>query len=169
MRKKLRDSAGFTLMETLCAAAVLALLCLMLNSGLSVAMKTYYDMTAEAETQLLLNSVTNAIAGELRYAHQVTGDADPTYNDGCRITLNGGQVYVKDGQELLPKEKSGGGGAYKNGEYTVSTVEGAPLVFYADGCFTLKLKVTSKTSGISAQTPEEGVVIRCLNPPKEGG
>ena len=29
---------------------------------------TYFDLTAESETQLLLNTLTDAIAGELRYA-----------------------------------------------------------------------------------------------------
>ena len=52
MKKKLKSSAGFSLVEMLCAVAVLMLLCVMLNSGLSAAMKTYYDLTAEAETPL---------------------------------------------------------------------------------------------------------------------
>ena len=47
MKKKLKSSAGFSLVEMLCAVAVLMLLCVMLNSGLSAAMKTYYDLTAE--------------------------------------------------------------------------------------------------------------------------
>ena len=166
MKNKLKSSAGFSLVEMLCAVAVLMLLCVMLNSGLSVAMKTYYDLTAEAETQLLLNSLTNAIAGELRYAHEVSGDSDPSYNGGCRLTLENGQVYA-DGKELLPKEKSGTkrGGAYKNGDYQVDEMD----IAYdeASACFTVNLKVSWKGSGISAQTPEDGVVIRCLNPPKE--
>ena len=70
MKKKLKSSAGFSLVEMLCAVAVLMLLCVMVNTGLSVAMKTYFDLTAESETQLLLNTLTDAIAGELRYAHE---------------------------------------------------------------------------------------------------
>lgn len=168
MKEKLKSSAGFSLVELLCAVAVLMLLCVMLNSALSVAMKTYFDLTAEAETQLLLNSLTNAIAGELRYAHEVIGTEDPTYNGGSRITLTNGQVYV-DGKELLPKEKNdtNRGGAYKNGDYQVDEME---IVYdKSSACFTVKLKVSWKGSGISAQTPEDGVVIRCLNPPKKEG
>ena len=37
MRKKLKDSGGLTMVETLCAVVILVLLCLMLNSGLSMA------------------------------------------------------------------------------------------------------------------------------------
>ncbi len=168
MKKKLKSSGGFSLVEMLCAVAVLMLLCVMLNSGLSVAMKTYFHLTAEAETQLLLNSLTNAIAGELRYAHEVSGTDDPTYNGGSRITLANGQVYV-GGKELLPKEKTGTnrGGAYKNGEYQVDVMD---IVYdESSACFTVDLKVSWKGSGISAQTPEGGVVIRCLNPPKKEG
>lgn len=168
MKKKLRECAGFSLVEMLCAVAVLMLLCVMLNSGLSVAMKTYFDLTAEAETQLLLNSLTNAIAGELRFAYEVSGDTDPTYNGGLRLDHSTGQVLVVGGgedKELLPKEKNGRGGAYKNGDYRVDTME---ITYDKDtACFTLKLKVVWKDTGISAETPAEGVVIRCLNPPKE--
>lgn len=168
MKKKLKSSAGFSLVEMLCAVAILMLLCVMLNSGLSVAMKTYFDLTAEAETQLLLNSLTNAIAGELRYAHEVSGaDDNPTYNGGRQITLESDKRVYVDGKELLPKEKSGTGrgGAYKNGDYQVDEMK---IVYdESSACFTVNLKVSWQGSGISAQTPEGGVVIRCLNPPKK--
>lgn len=170
MKEKLNSSAGFSLVEMLCAVAVLMLLCMMVNTGLSVAMKTYFNLTAEAETQLLLNSLTNAIAGELRYAHEAGGeeDGEPTYNGGHTITLNvdDGHVYV-GGVELLPQADSetGRGGAYKNGDYQVKTLN----IDYDrnSACFTLTLEVGWKNGSVSAKTPEDGVVIRCLNPPKE--
>ena len=90
MKRKLKDRAGLTLVEMLCAGLILSLMGLLLHAGLSMSMRSYLYLTAEAETQILLNSLTNAIAAELRYAHAV-----------------------------------------------------------------------------SAQTPEGGVVIRCLNPPEE--
>lgn len=170
MRKKLKSSAGFSLVEMLCAVAVLMLLCMMVNTGLSAAMKTYFDLTAEAETQLLLNSLTNAIAGELRYAHEAGGgeDGEPTYNGGHTIALNegDGHIYV-GGVELLPQADSetGRGGAYKNGDYQVKTLN---IDYNRDtACFTLKLEVGWKNGSISAKTPDDGVVIRCLNPPEE--
>lgn len=171
MKEKLKSSAGFSLVEMLCAVAVLMLLCVMLNSGLSMAMRSYFDLTAKAETQLLLNSLTNAIAGELRYAHEASfdGEGNLTYNGGRKLTLGSDkQVYV-DGRELLPREKddTNRGGAYKNGEYQVTQMD---IVYDQEtACFTLKLKVVWKNSGISAETPPEGVAIRCLNPAKEEG
>ena len=168
MRKKLKDSAGLTLVEMLCAVLILVLLSLMLNTGLNMAMRSYLDLTAESETQLLLNSLTNAIAAELRYAHEVSGDANPTYNGGRQITLgSNGRVYA-GGRELLPAEKDGAGGAYHGEKYSAAQIAaGVPIVQYADGCFTVNLKVVWNNHSISAQTPEGGVVIRCLNPPEE--
>lgn len=173
MRKKLKDSAGLTLVEMLCAVLILVLLSLMLNTGLNMAMKSYLNITAESETQLLLNSLTNAIAAELRYAHEVSGDADPTYNGDCQITLeSNGHIYA-GGKELLPSEKNGAGGAYHGTKYSAAKIAAdVPIVQYADGCFTVNLKVVWNNNSISAQTPDGGVVIRCLNPPKgpeEGG
>lgn len=179
MKKKLSACAGFSLVETLCAVAVLMLLCVMLNSGLSVAVKTYFDITAESETQLLLNSLTNAIAGELRYAYGVSGEDDPVYNGGLRLALTAdGQVCVTGGpggdKELLPTEKDGRGGAYHGKKYSVVQIteddgSSVPLARYSeeDGCFTINFKVVWAERGISAQTPEGGVVIRCLNAPRE--
>ena len=179
MKKKLKDSAGFSLVEMLCAVVILVLLCLMLNSGLSVAVKSYFDITAESETQLLLNSLTNAIAGELRYAYEVTGTGDSfTYNGGLSLDWSSGQVLVMDGAggatELLPKEKedTGKGGAYRDGSYAVEHLEITPTAEKNDKdeitgyYFTLHLKVKNASRGISAETPENGIVIRCLNPPK---
>lgn len=166
MRKKLKDSAGLTLVEALCAVLILVLLSLMLNTGLSMAMKTYLNLTAESETQILLNSLTNAIAAELRYAREVSGDADPTYNGDCQITLENGGHICAGGRELLPAGKAGG--AYHGEKYSAAKIaDDVPIVQYADGCFTVNLKVVWNNHSISAQTPEGGVIIRCLNPPKE--
>ena len=168
MRKKLRDGAGLTLVETLCTVLILVLLGLMLNAGLNMAAKSYLNLTAEAETQLLLNSLTNAIAAELRYAHEVSGDADPTYNGGCQITLESGGRVCAGGRELLPGGKDGAGGAYHGEKYSAAPIAaGVPIVQYAEGCFTVNLKVVWNGHAISARTPEGGVVIRCLNPPEE--
>ena len=76
MKHKLKERAGLTLVEMLCAMLILSLMGFLLHAGLSMAMQSYLHLTAEAETQILLNSLTNAIAAELRYAHGVSGDAD---------------------------------------------------------------------------------------------
>lgn len=172
MREKLNDTGGLTVVEMLCAVIVLVLLCLMLNTGLHMAMQSYRRITAASETQLLLNTLVDAIADELRYAHQVDADPDGnlTYNDNSSLTISGGQVLA-GGRELVPKEKNGKGGAYHGGTYQAMEIEGREFLSYDPGtaCFTLHLKVTWTGGDISAETPEEGVTIRCLNPPKKEG
>lgn len=172
MKKKLDSAGGFTVVEMLCAVAVLVLLCLMLGTGLSMAIKTYRDITAESETQLLLNSLVDAIADELRYAHGAA--LDGTYNDGQKIAVDSsGRVYIQggtnNGRKLLPMESgSGKGGAYHGGAYLVENAGDLELTYDKNtSCFMLHLKVSWKDGDISAETPGEGVAIRCLNPPKK--
>lgn len=180
MRKKLKDSGGFTLVEMLCAVAILVLLTLMLNTGMQMAMHSYRAVTAESETQLLLNSLVDAVANELRCAHEVTADEAGgfTYNGGRSLTVSEGRVVVAGGDvvegqgELLPTGKPGAqggsyGGAYHGGAYRVP--DGGMRIVYnqADRRFTVHLKVVWRDGEISAETPEDGVSIRCLNPPFE--
>jgi hypothetical protein len=40
-------------------------------------------------------------------------------------------------------------------------------VRYEDGCFYVNFKVVWEGGGISAETPEGGLVIRCLNPERK--
>lgn len=170
MRKKLKDSGGLTMIEMLCAVVILVLLCLMMGTGMQMALKSYHTLTAESETQLLLSSLTDALADKLRYC-VVTVDSTDTYK-GCSIgevDVENGRVTV-DGKELLPD------GAYGTGrwEYVVEKVkekDGSDFLRpakYDGGKFTVNFKVVWKADGrISAQTPENGLIIRCLNPVKK--
>lgn len=67
LRQKLKNSRGLTLVEMIAAVGVLALLGLMLNTGLSMAQDSYNKMTGEAESQLLLSTLTDLLSNELRY------------------------------------------------------------------------------------------------------
>lgn len=165
MRKKWNSSGGFTLIEMLCAVTVLLLLCLMLGSGMQAAMTTYRAITAKSETQLLLNTLVNAIAGELRYAQELELDAEGnlTYSDGLSLTVSEGRILA-GGTDLLPRDKDGKGGAYHGGAYQA---EGLELAYDPDtACFILRLKVVWTGGSITAETPEDGIAIRCLNPPE---
>lgn len=166
MRRKWNSSGGFTLVETLCTVAILVLLCLMLGSGMQAAIKTYRNLTAESETQLLLNTLVNAIADELRYAQETAADGGgvpDACSGGRRLTLSDDGQVLADGKELLPAGKDGRGGAYH--AYQAEELE---ITYDPDtACFTLRLKVVWKDGDIRAVTPEGGVVIRCLNPPRE--
>lgn len=77
MARKWKDSRGFTLVETLCAVAILVMLGLLINTGLHLAMRSYRDLTAQSELELLAASLSDALADELRYAQRMkTGEGN---------------------------------------------------------------------------------------------
>ena len=70
------SSRGLTLVETLCAVAILVLLGLLVNTGLNLAMRGYRELTAQSELELLGSTLTSALADELRYAREVETEAE---------------------------------------------------------------------------------------------
>lgn len=170
MKEKLENAGGLTLVEMLCAVAILVLLCLLMNTGMQMAAKSYDRLTAESETQLLFGSLSDALIDKLRYC-VVTEKPDPAggaskyeYSIGTFDVSGSGMVLV-GGDRLLPD------GAYGTGrwEYRVECIEKdgnkLPLVRYEGGNFIVNFKVIwKKDKGVSAQTPEGGLVVRCLNP-----
>ena len=71
MKRKLKSSRGLSLVETLCAVLILILLGLMVNTGLNMALNSYREITAQAEAELLLSTLADALADDLRYARDV--------------------------------------------------------------------------------------------------
>lgn len=51
MRKKLNSESGLTLVEMLCAVAILVLLVLLLSTGMQMALRTYRDIVAQSEVR----------------------------------------------------------------------------------------------------------------------
>lgn len=156
MKRKLADDRGLTLVESLCTVVILILLGLMLNTGLNLAVKTYHDVTAGSETQLLLSTAVAALSDELRYARSVQVDGDrlksynsTSYGDNVTITYDTGQIFV-GGMRLLPA------GAYRNGLYEVTQLD----IKYTAPYFTVSLKVAEAGGTISAETT---VTVRCLD------
>lgn len=157
--KKIHNDKGFTLVEMLAAALLLVLLCLMLSTGLNMALKSYRTMRAESETQVLLSTLTDALADDLRFARNVQFDKDTgklisynsdSYNMDAKLTLNDeGQLLANDMRVLPP-------GAYGNGAYVVDKLD----IKYTDGVFTIDLTVKEAGGDISASAQTQ---VRCLN------
>lgn len=160
LKKKLRGSKGFTLVEMTAAVLILVLLVLILNTGLDLAVKSYRTMTAESETELLMSSLSDAIYDELRYARDINADADYTggtpsgladtpdpaaaitgnlerytsvsFGRNTTLSLQNGQLYAS-GKRLLAA------GAYGNGDYSIEQLE---ITYDKETCvFTVKLTV----------------------------
>lgn len=186
MRKKLREKAGLTMVEMLAATVVLALLALMLNTGLQMVMNTYQTMIAQSEVELLLSTAVDTLADDLRYAWDVkSGNSilgsctDFTYNSDSygkdtQLYLAGGQIIAngKDSSGIKQNYRVLSTGAYGSGEnvtykeYEIRPVAGRTNIVTYDagtGIFTIHMTVSADDGKISASTPPEGVTVRCLN------
>lgn len=159
MKKKLRGQKGVTLVEMLAAVAVLSLLGVMLQTGLQLALKSYHTMTAEAETQLLLSTVSDAIADELRYARDIRNE-NGAFKDYTSVSYGRRTALrVTDGQLIASPAGNDkrviSTGAYGNGVYSIEEME----ITYVAPIFHIHVKV-SEAGGISAETDFS---VRCLN------
>lgn len=173
MRKKLKDEAGFSLVELLAVTVVLMLLGLMLNTGLQMALNSYRTVVAQSEVELLLSTAVDALADDLRFAQDVTKTGDTvdsnfTYNsdsfgDEVRLAVDEttGQIMAS-GKRVLSTGVYGVKGADGKRAYQVAKM----LITYNDNnTFTVYLKIESLADdSIFAETPNGGVQVRCLNP-----
>lgn len=156
LRCRLRSCRGFTLVETMAAAAVLALLALMLHTGLLMAQRSYVNMTGAAERQLLLSTLGDLLSNELRYARDVVAEpggrleryTSVNYGRNTILSLSDGQLAA-NGLRMLST------GAYGNGAYTLDTC----AITYDSGTFQVALEVSGWGGSDSAQFS-----VRCLNP-----
>lgn len=71
MRKKCSSSRGMTLMEILCAIAVLGLLTGAIAFALPSTVRTYQSITTGSEASVLLSTLNTALSEELRYASDI--------------------------------------------------------------------------------------------------
>lgn len=158
IRKKLRSRCGLTLIEMVAAAGVLALLGMMLHTGLFMAQDSYTKMTQESESQLLLSTLSDLLSNELRYARDVvtTGDGSlqqytsANYGRETRLELN------EEGQLMANNRRMLSTGAYGNGVYRI---EAWNITYDGAGVFHVTLKVT----GTHSIANETSFSVRCLN------
>lgn len=173
MTRKWKDSRGFSLVEMLCATVILVLLGLLINTGLNLAVKSYRNITAQEELELLVSNLSSVLADDLRYAKKVYV-VDSTskelsryhserYNSPqqqyTRLSVHDddGQLYAND-YRVLPS------GSYGNGAYILKDgAEGDPgfQITYENGLFTVHLRAQQAGGGLSVS---KEFTVRCLNP-----
>lgn len=168
MRGKVKDSQGFSLVEMLCATVILVLLGLMINTGLNLAVKSYQDITAQSEVELLLSTLTDALTDELHYARDIKLEDGAIHFHSHRYNYSGNtytEILVKDGKLYAGSYQMVPDGAYSHGTYEIpeKDAEGDPglKIEYKGGLFTVDLTVQQAGGGISASTQ---FTVRCLNP-----
>lgn len=194
MFHKLRESKGLTLVEMLCATVILLLLVLLLNTGFNMALSNYHSMVLQSETRLLLATLSDALADELRCADKVRTKSDGSLQDyqsgryGADTQLgvyptNGeagyrGQIYARSGPGVnSPEYRILPDGAYGGGNWACG-VNRLEITFVATdptdptkaiNQFTVKLTVQEMNKARNAFV-ETGIkaetefTVRCLNP-----
>lgn len=170
MKRKLKSGRGFTVVEMLAAAVVLILLGLMMNTGFQMALRTYRSITARSELDLLLSTAVDALADDLRYARNVSGEgtgftySSDSFGENASFTVDTsdtkGQILA-NGLRVLSTGAYGLNGAYRVSDLTVT----AAISDDGEVTFTIELTVETTDAGnpMSASTPAGGITVRCLN------
>lgn len=104
---KLKNNAGFTLMEMTVAVAVLVLLATAMTSGLVVSTRTYRESVFISNSEILYDTLNTALSDVLRYAAHTKDEDGIVYfsNDQYNILSGGhfvneeGRVYIDTGAE----------------------------------------------------------------------
>ena len=156
LARRLRARRGITLVETLAAALVLLLLGLMLNTGLLLARRGYDQLTAQAETRLLLSTLSSALSNELRYAMGDIADGELAnynsirYGDDTYLSVEtvSGWLFAGE-QQVLPA-----------GAYGSSRIDACKITYdNASGLFTVHLAVSDQRGAENETT----FTVRRLN------
>lgn len=158
LRKKLKKQNGLTIVEMIAATLILALLAMMLNTGVLMAQKTYKEVTTESETQLLLSTVSNLLYNELRYARDVVPVADSNKLQRYTSVAYGRNTVLSlssDGQILANGKRMLATGAYGNGIYKIDSLD----ITCDDSLFTVTLSISDN---IGSQA-ENTFSVRCIN------
>lgn len=95
MRKKLRSQRGMTLMEVLCAIAVMGLLTAAIAFALPATASTYKSLTSGSEASVLCSTLSEAVSQELRFASNIRPLPGASFADA-------GSPFLYDSQRFGP-------------------------------------------------------------------
>ena len=95
--KKLDKNKGFTMVELLCALAVLILLTSCVIVGVNLSTKSFASITKATNAKELSDVLNALIADELRYASQINTDENGAFTYRSITQGTGAQLVVEDG------------------------------------------------------------------------
>ena len=112
---KQKKKAGLTMVELLCALAVLLLVAACMVVGVSLAVRSYDRSLASSEAQVLCATLQTTVSDELRYSGTLFYDQTGRLT-GFFSQEHGGEILL-GGTKLLPKK------AYPHGLRAAVTVD----------------------------------------------
>lgn len=106
IRRKLRDSAGFSLAETLLATLILMLVSLLLANGVPTAKNIYERVTVSANAKVLMSTAISALRNELGTAKNIKVNRSEKWLSYYSTDISArSRIYLYDDAEGADKEK----------------------------------------------------------------
>lgn len=118
--KKLKNNAGFSLIEMLAAVAILVILVVGMESGLNAGTKAYSDSLFESNSGALSGILNTALGDILRYSEDIA------VNPGLSGEVGAPEGFEDAHGSFIPPEKAGF--AFTNYEYGVRAAYFEPRV-----------------------------------------
>lgn len=161
MKRKLRSSSGFTLLESLVAIAILALMLTALGAGTAASVRVYKQSTALSEANILSSTLFEAISDELRFAADITtASGQPVFtspNHGANVSISSDGGRVKIFRSGLPVGDLIGEKAYTSLNAAIETLS------YSSDVFAVAIVITDPSQD-SAVCSRAEFYIAPLNP-----
>ena len=159
MKRKLSSQGGYTILESLAALAIVAILMTAVGAGVSASVTVYRQSTALSEATVLSSTLSETIADELRFAADVTvvggGDNHVSTFTSARYGLDA-VISNEDGRIRISGYDLISGHSYTG-------LDAAAEITYTAGVFDVAVVVTDPSRGDAACARAEFSVVP-LNP-----
>ena len=166
--KKLKQRAGFTLIETMMALMILVLMVVGMQALISSSVRIYSDAIFESDSASLSGILNTTMGDVLRYSEEVTANpADGSYRftnysygvkDGYFFiddTDNKGTVQLKNDHNSNIKE------LVTTGSYPHLEISEFQIVPESENCFRIEYKILDKEN--SRHSRDVKYAVRVLN------
>ncbi|NCB62074.1 MAG: type II secretion system protein [Clostridia bacterium] len=159
MKRKLCSSCGFTMLESLAALAIVAIMLTAVVAGTAASVAVYKQSTALSESKVLSSTLFESLSDELRFATDITvvGDGDnhlstftsASYGFNTSFSNEAGRIKISGGDLIS--------------DLTYTGLDAAADITYAAGVFDVVLVVTDPSREDAACSRAEFSVMP-LNP-----
>lgn len=107
MNRRIKENKGFTFIEMLLSVALLGFLSLVVAAGSTTALNVYREGVGYAESRTLSAVLLMSLENELRYATNLSVDADGNLTEFNSPNYNKASFLVEDGMVIVEMDTGG--------------------------------------------------------------